>query len=218
MSVPQKVLVVGAGKHAGVILDILLLRAEQFQLVGMTDADPNLRRRTLLGVPVLGEDTLWPDIRATGVQAAIVAVGDNRLRCRIASELLHVGFELINAIHPTAILARDVRLGVGVTMMAGAVVNTGTTIGDGVIVNTAASVDHDCTIGRASHVAPGARLAGSVSVGEGVLIGIGSCVVPDITIGDWSTVGAGAVVIRDIPPCSVAAGNPAKIISGNGFL
>jgi maltose O-acetyltransferase len=33
-----------------------------------------------------------------------------------------------------------------------------------------------------------------------------------VTIGDGSVVGAGSIVPRDLPPGSVAAGNPARII------
>ena len=34
----------------------------------------------------------------------------------------------------------------------------------------------------------------------------------DITIGHDSVIGAGAVVVKDIPPYSVVAGNPARVI------
>jgi acetyltransferase-like isoleucine patch superfamily enzyme len=49
---------------------------------------------------------------------------------------------------------------------------------------------------------------------------------PRIKIGKWSVIGAGSVVIRDVPPYTVVAGNPARIIktiepkykSGNIFI
>jgi len=44
-------------------------------------------------------------------------------------------------------------------------------------------------------------------------IGAGSVILPGVTIGPRSIVGAGAVVTRDVPPNTVAAGNPAKVIS-----
>ena len=47
------------------------------------------------------------------------------------------------------------------------------------IVNTGASVDHECVIGDAVHLAPGARLAGRVTVGEAAWVGIGAVVKPD---------------------------------------
>lgn len=53
---------------------------------------------------------------------------------------------------------------------------------------------------------------GKVRIGNRVFIGAGSVVLPGVTIGDDVIVGAGSVVTKDIPPRSVAAGNPAKVI------
>mgnify|MGYP005993289087 CR=1 FL=1 len=43
-------------------------------------------------------------------------------------------------------------------------------------------------------------------------LGVGSIIMPGITIGKGSIVGAGALVTKDVPPYSIAVGNPAKII------
>ena len=48
-------------------------------------------------------------------------------------------------------------------------------------------------------------------VGEKVII------MPGVTIGDRSIIGAGAIVTRDIPPYSIAVGNPAKVIKRYNF-
>ena len=53
---------------------------------------------------------------------------------------------------------------------------------------------------------------GPVRIGAYVHIGEGSCIMPGVTIGDHSVVGAGSVVTHDIPPYSVAAGNPARVL------
>ncbi len=51
-----------------------------------------------------------------------------------------------------------------------------------------------------------------VVIGDGSDIGIGSVIMPGVNIGEGSIIGAGSVVTRDVAPCSVAAGVPAKII------
>ncbi len=43
-------------------------------------------------------------------------------------------------------------------------------------------------------------------------IGAGAIILPGLTIGEGSIVGAGAVVTKDVPPHSVVAGNPARVI------
>jgi len=48
-------------------------------------------------------------------------------------------------------------------------------------------------------------------VKKGASIGSGSTVLSKVTIGENSIIGAGSVVTRDIPPNSIAYGNPARV-------
>jgi len=56
-----------------------------------------------------------------------------------------------------------------------------------------------------------------VVMGEDVHIGSNSVVVAGVTIGKKTQIGAGSVVTRDIPPYSVAVGNPAKVVKRYNF-
>lgn len=51
-----------------------------------------------------------------------------------------------------------------------------------------------------------------VTIGKDVYIGMGVDIMYSGDIGDGSVVGAGSVVVKPIPPYSVAVGNPAKVI------
>jgi lipopolysaccharide O-acetyltransferase len=51
-----------------------------------------------------------------------------------------------------------------------------------------------------------------VRIERNVWIGEQVCILPGVTIGEGSIIGAGAVVIRDVPPNSIAVGNPAKCV------
>jgi len=51
-----------------------------------------------------------------------------------------------------------------------------------------------------------------ICIGRGAWIGAGTIVLPGVTVGERSVVGAGSVVTRDVPPLSVVAGNPARLI------
>ncbi len=51
-----------------------------------------------------------------------------------------------------------------------------------------------------------------VVIGDNVWIGEHSSILKGVTVGEGSIIGARAVVTRDVPPYSVAAGNPAKVV------
>jgi hypothetical protein len=61
-------------------------------------------------------------------------------------------------------------------------------------------------------VATGKEAAKAIVIGADCWIGGGAIILPGVTIGDGSTIGAGSVVTRDVPPRSVAVGNPARVV------
>lgn len=52
-----------------------------------------------------------------------------------------------------------------------------------------------------------------ITIEDGVWLGGGVVVTPGVTIGRDSVVGAGSVVTKDVPPRSIAVGNPARVIA-----
>jgi UDP-perosamine 4-acetyltransferase len=205
------VVIVGAGGHGKVVLDILRT-AGLHRVVGFLDADTTLTDTEVAGVPVLGQVNLLPRLKHQKIRGAIVAIGDNRVRVSYARLVLEAGLELASAIHPAASVSETAHLGRNVVVAAGAVVCTEVKIGDSVIVNTAAVIDHECEIGAGSHICPGALLAGRVRVGEGAFVGLGAKVLPCLSIGEHAVVGAGATVIRDVPAAVTMVGTPARAI------
>jgi virginiamycin A acetyltransferase len=55
-------------------------------------------------------------------------------------------------------------------------------------------------------------IAKPVTIGNDVWIGEGAIILPGVHIGDGAIIGKGAVVGSDVPPYSVAVGNPAKVV------
>ena len=204
-----RVVLVGGGPHAKVIVDIL--ESSDAEIVGFTDKVRPADRESLCGYAYLGPDDVLPELFASGVRQAFVAIGDNGRRKLCLDAVRACGFELVNAISPHAVVSKRATLGESVAIMPGAIVNIHSRIEDGAIINTNAAVDHDCVIGECAHVGPGSAIAGSVRIGPRVFLGIGCRVIPGIKIGSDTVVGAGSVVVRDLPERVVAYGVPAAV-------
>lgn len=202
----------GAGGHAKVVIEILR-SIGRYQVVGLLDKQEQLWGKQVLGVPVLGGDSLASELKARGINHAFVGIGtvDSKgPRRQLYDRVSGYGFQLVPAIHPDALISASASIGIGPTIMAGVIINAGARLGNNVIVNTGSIVEHDCVVGDDSHIATGARLAGDVHIGRGTHVGVGACVRQGIRIGDNVTVGAGAVVIRDVDNGETVFGVPAK--------
>ena len=208
---PGKVIIWGAGGHAKVVADILLRTG--FTLAGLIDdVRPSPRRASFGETTILGGATELAAAYAVGIRQGIVGFGANERRVAAGAVLESLGFELVCAIHPSAILAMDTSVGAGSTIAAGVILNPSTMVGKCVIVNTRASIDHDCIVQDGVHVGPGATIAGHVEIGAGAWIGIGATVIDRKRIGAGAIVAAGSVVIDDVPAGVVVMGAPARAV------
>ncbi|WDL95151.1 acetyltransferase [Alicyclobacillus sp. ALC3] len=205
---PERVIILGAGGHAKVIAETLRMNPD-YEILGCLSE----KGIYYIGgrLRVIGDDTLLPTLYKDGVRQVVIGIGDNRVRHERANAVRHLGFSLLNVIHPTAYVSESVTLGSGVVIMANTVVNTDTRIDDNTIINTGTTVDHDCVIEDSCHIAPGCTLSGGVRVGAGTWLGTGTSVIDHISIGAWSVIGAGAVVVTDLPSDCIAYGVPARV-------
>ena len=192
-------LVYGGGGHAKVVISAA--RSAGIEVRGVLDDDPECR--PVLGLPVLGAY----DAQQHAAEPMVIAVGDNGVRCRLASAVAN---SFATVVHATALVDATASVGRGSVVLHGAIIQADASIGEHGIVNTGATVDHDCELGPFCHIAPGATLCGGVRVGAHVLIGANATVLPGITIGDGAVIGAGAVVHREVPSGVTAVGNPCR--------
>lgn len=198
----MRLLVVGAGGHAKVVLDAAM--AGGLEIAGVLGREGGARE--LLGIPVIH------DIAAIDADAFIVGIGDNAARAAEFARLSDLGMTPVSVIHPSAVIAPSATIGAGTFVAAGAVVNPEAIIGEDAIINTGCTVDHDCVVGDHALIGPTASLCGAARVGAGALVGAGTSIVPGVSVGEWSVIGAGSAVICDLPAHSTCVGVPAAAI------
>jgi sugar O-acyltransferase (sialic acid O-acetyltransferase NeuD family) len=208
----SRVLGLGAGGHARVVLDAILEGGEH-EVVGLIDLSESTIGNFVEGVEILGSEAHLDELYQRGIRHVFNGIGgvsDNTLHADVYRRITRRGFEFITVVHPRATISKKVSIESGTVLLAGAIVNSGTIIGANVIVNTNATIEHDCIIGHHVHVAPGAILTGNVRVGDYAHIGAGAVIRQGVIVGNRAVVGAGAVVVKDVPAGICVTGVPAR--------
>ena len=213
----RPVIVLGAGGHAKVVVD-LLVKLERTVLAAVEPSAP-VGEHKLLGFAVRGEDAVLSyaphevDL-ALGIgmpsEDPIAGLSERR---RVAARFEARGYGFPSLVHPSAVVASDCNIGAGAQVMAGVVLQASCSVGAFAIVNTRASADHDCDLGEGCHLAPGAILGGGVRVGRETLIGIGAAVLQGLSIGAGVLIGGGAMVIANVADGQRHVGVPTRAMS-----
>ena len=210
-----RVVGLGAGGHARVMIEAIRAASNPPEIVGLLDVDPSRVGTRIDDVPVLGGDAMLRRLFGEGVSHAFVGVGttsahERRRQCY--ERIIEAGLTPLTVVHPRTYVSSSATLGAGVSVMVGAVIQSGAVVAANVLVNSGAVIEHDCRVQEHVHVASGAILAGGVRVGAGAHVGAGAVVRELIEIGPGATVGAGAVVVAPVPAGVVVVGNPARMI------
>jgi acetyltransferase-like isoleucine patch superfamily enzyme len=101
-----------------------------------------------------------------------------------------------------------VNIGNGVTIKNNVAIWDNITIEDDVFIGPAAVFTNELKP-RAQNKRKPEELTGTL-IKRGATIGANSTIICGITIGEYAFVGAGSVVTRDVPPCHIVYGNPAR--------
>lgn len=182
-----------------------------FEVVGFLDNDPNKIGKFFYGYSILGNLKFCRNLDLESVRFLNLITRNCQTRLITSREVTGEGGTFTNFIYPNVNLDM-VSVGVGTYIQENVVLQAKVKIGNNTAVNANSIVSHETQLGNSVFLAPGCHLAGCVTVEDGVFIGVGATIMPRLKIGKWSVVGAGSVVIRDVPPYSVVAGNPARII------
>jgi sugar O-acyltransferase (sialic acid O-acetyltransferase NeuD family) len=203
------VIVLGAGGHAKVLIDVL--RLTKRVVIGALVPDRQSWGKEIFGIPILGGDDQLEGYSTEEIELVngIGSVGDLEKRFQIFEEFKIKGFHFSSVIHPSAVIAESVFMSEGVQVMAGCVIQPDCKILENSICNTSVAVDHDCQIGAHCHLSPGVTLSGGVLVGDRTHIGIKAAIIQEIKIGSNCSVAAGSVVVNDVSSNTRVKGVPA---------
>ncbi len=202
----KPLIIIGAGGHAAVLVDIL--RQQNCEIAAVISPEQKLTNKVFDGLHHLQRDD---DILQYASEEVLLVNGIGSvpiktqgkpssipLRIKIYQHFKSLGYQFATVVSRRAIISPYAMLAEGVQVMPNVVIQVGAYIGDNSIINTAAVIEHDCQIAKHNHIAPGVTISGDVTTGENVHIGTGASVIQGINIGEASIIGAGAIVSKNL--------------------
>ena len=204
----RDLLILGTGVHGGEIAEIIErvnVVKETWRLRGFVSWLPEKAGVSFNGYPVLTME----EMKSLHPDAALIPEYEWPAKKDIPRE------RLISIADPSAFISRTAQIGPGTVVYPNCYVGLNASVGSCVFCLSGSIINHDDILEDFVTVASGVRLAGSVHVEEGCYLGQACNIRQQLRVGRGSLVGMGSVVVRDVPPNSVMAGNPAKRLRDN---
>lgn len=217
-----RLIILGAGGNSLSIIDAVEAAnaaggLPRHRIIGILDDLPENRDRSVHGYPVLGPIERGREYADCVFVNGISSVGSFRKRSEIASRAGASADRLATVIHPAAVVSSRAAIGRGSVVLAGSVICPQAVLEEHVLILQGTTVNHHARIGRHATLSAGITVLGHVQVGELAFIGGGSSLAPYVRVGEGALVGMGSVVIRDVAPGRVVAGNPAREIEASPY-
>jgi len=219
----KNIVLIGGGNQAHYTADIIN-KEGKYNIVGIIDSIHDVGSNRF-GYKVLGrQEDIIKLVSKYNIEGGVISIGDNWIRYYVSSQIKEQipDFNFVNVIHPSVVIGDNVKLGEGIVMMAGCIINPKSKVGNFAFLATGAQLDHDCTLGNFSSISAGSITGGHVTLGDFSAITLGVTVIDRLQIGNNTVVGAGSLVLKSLPDNVLAYGNPCKIIKirkeGEKFL
>ena len=203
--------VLGAGRHATEILDVLEYNNEYSKEIVFFDNSSNY-----------GPNAYFKDYRIIRNldmlrshfeenRDFILGVGNPKVRMALGAIGKDHGGQLHSIISKTALIGNnEVHLSEGLNIMHNVMISSYSRIGVGTLINARTNIHHDCQIGEYCEIGPGCTITGNVEIGNYCSLGAGVTIIPNIKVGSNVKIGAGAVVTTDLKDNTLYVGIPAK--------
>jgi len=185
--------------------------AEQYNVLGFVDDDPELLGKTLSGITVVG-NIQWLIEYSQSICAAI-CIGNPSARKNVYDRLSQnplVSFP--NIIAKDVKFSESVEFGQGCIICLSTIITVDIRIGNFVIINLDCTIGHDAVLSDFVTLHPSVNVSGNVHIETCSEIGTGVNIIQGKIVGEYTTIGAGASVVRDILEPGTYVGVPARKI------
>ena len=132
-----------------------------------------------------------------------------RERTKILYDLNIPAEKWCNFIHPSAMVARSVKMGYGNVVLANCVINSNTTIGNFNTLNSGTVLEHDTVVGNNNFFAAQAMVGSMLEIGDMNFIGLNTTIKTGVRLGEGILVGQASNVTHSFERDETIFGNPA---------
>lgn len=211
---------VGAGGFAREVMPIVknkilnLVQGRDMSTCAVYFIESDPQQKTINGMPLLSMQEFF-QLQCTE-RYFNVAIGDSKVRNRLATEMMLQGAKPMTIFAPQSIIYDANSIDEGAILCANTMITSNVRIGKFFHLNIYSYVAHDCIIGDYVTLAPNVNCNGNIHIndhayiGSGAILKQGSSSKP-LVIGEGAIVGMGAVVTKDVDPFTTVVGNPALL-------
>ena len=164
-------------------------------------------------LPLINSSNWFSVLKSLNIKKVIITTSDLRERYKQIETARQKDFELINAIHESALIMDDAILGENLIIYPRVYVGYRAEVHTGVALNTGVQLDHHNVIKECAAIDPGVVFPGNVTVGRFTQVHTGVVTKNRISIGEGSIIGAGSVIVEDVPDGVTVVGVPGRIIN-----
>lgn len=209
----KEIYALGIGHNTPVFID--LAEACGYTIKGLYHYNADRTGQSDHGFKVIGSfEDLFSKGDLNGMNF-LLTMGDNKIRTFISERIIKQGGCVPTLVHPTAIVSRFSTISkTGVYISPFTYIQADSTIGDNTIILSGVNISHTNKIGNSCFIAGGATIGAYTTVEDFVFVGQGALSISGKVskIGQHSYIGARSLLTHEVPPYTVIAGSPAKII------
>lgn len=178
----KSIIIIGTGGHANSLLD-LIKSTKKYKILGFLS---NKKKHGIYfnGYKILGNDNYLKKIKKNKplVTLGFSSYKNLDLYKKKFLQIKSQNYSIPSIISPYSYVSKRVKIGEGVNIFHGVIVNNNCTIDNGVTINSKTLIEHDCHLGSFVHISTGCIINGSVRIGEQSFIGSGTVIKENIKI------------------------------------
>lgn len=209
----KKIYALGVGHNTPVFIDLALDCG--YEIVGLYHYNGDKTGEVDHGYKILGSfDDLFSRKSLQGLNF-LLTMGDSKIRTELSKKIISKGGLVPTLIHPTSIISKFAKISdVGVYISAFSFVQADSFVGDNTVILSHVNISHTTQIGKGCFLAGGSIIGAYTNMEDNVFIGQGALSISGkvATIGHDAYVGARSLLTKNVPPNTVVAGIPAKVI------